>query len=154
MAEQETRFVGTQTHGLDDKGRMVLPSKIRAQLGETAMLGMGDRCLGLWTIEGFDRVARDFLARVDAEEAPMDAFRVFMAHAAEVTPDQQGRVVIPQVLRSYADLGSEVVVNGRLNRAEIWAKDRWDSLAAPATAADAEAIDPALVGTTMAALRL
>ena len=44
MAEQRTRFVGTHEHGLDDKGRMVLPAKIRAQLGETGMIAMADGC--------------------------------------------------------------------------------------------------------------
>ncbi len=59
----------------------------------------------------------------------MDAFRVFMAFAAEITPDQQGRVVIPQALRDYAGLGSEIVTNGRLDRAEIWDKRKWSAVA-------------------------
>jgi MraZ protein len=123
MAEQRTRFVGTYPHGLDDKGRMVLPAKIRVQLGETGMVGMADQCLGLWTLEGFDAIADRLSAAVTAGEAEREVLRKFMAFAAEVTPDQQGRVIIPQVLRTYASLGSEVVVNGALERAEIWAKD-------------------------------
>jgi MraZ protein len=147
MAEQRTRFVGTHEHGLDDKGRMVLPSKIRAQLGESGMVGMLDGCLGLWTIEGFDTISDALAARVDADEAPMSALRQFMAFAVEVTPDQQGRVVIPQHLREYAGLGSEVVVNGRRDRAEIWDKTRWNELTrTPEGEAD--------VSTTIAALRL
>ena len=151
MAEQRTRFVGLYEHGLDDKGRMVLPSKIRAQLGETGMVAMADGCLGLWTIDGFDGISDQLAAKVDADEATMRALRLFTAFAAEVTPDQQGRVVIPGRLREYAGLGSEVVVNGRRDRAEIWAKDRWDSLArddGDAAQADAD------VGATFAALRL
>ena len=54
MADQRPRFVGTYEHGLDDKGRMVLPAKIRAQLGETGMVAKLDGCLGLWTLDGFD----------------------------------------------------------------------------------------------------
>lgn len=125
MAEQRTRFVGTHEHGLDDKGRMVLPSKIRAQLGETGMLAMLDNCVGLWSLGGFDEMADEIHRRVDAKEVSMDAFRQFMANAGEITPDQQGRVVIPQTLRDYAGLGSEVVINGRHDRAEIWDKGRW-----------------------------
>ena len=151
MAEQRTRFVGTHEHGLDDKGRMVLPAKIRAQLGESGMVGMADGCLGLWTTDGFDEIADRLAAAVEAREAESSVLRKFMAYAFEVTPDQQGRVVIPQVLREYAGLGSEVVVNGRRDRAEIWAKDAWDALVAPDTAAPSE--EGADVGDTFAALR-
>ena len=150
MAEHRYRFVGTHEHGLDDKGRMVLPAKIRAQLGESGMVGMADGCLGLWTTEGFDAIA-DRLAAAVAEGAAKPAvLRKFMAFAAEVTPDQQGRVVIPQVLRDHAGLGSEVVVNGRLDRAEIWARDRWATLVDP----DTETMDDSAdVGDAFAALR-
>jgi MraZ protein len=151
MAEQRTRFVGTWEHGLDDKGRMVLPSKIRAQLGETGMVGMADGCLGLWTVEGFDAIAGRLAEKVEAGEASTAVLRKFMAFAAEVTPDQQGRVVIPQRLRAHAGLDGEVVVNGRLDRAEIWAKQRWDELVEP-SATDASDED-ADVGDTFAALR-
>lgn len=150
MAEHRTRFVGTYEHGLDDKGRMVLPAKIRAQLGETGMVGMADGCLGLWTIEGFDEIADRLAEKVAAGETSTAVLRKFMAFAAEVTPDQQGRVVIPQALRDFAGLGSEVVVNGRRDRAEIWAKERWEALVSPAVA---EAEDGADVGDAFAALR-
>jgi MraZ protein len=153
MAEHRIRFVGTYEHGLDEKGRMVLPAKIRALLGETGMVGMADGCLGLWTIDGFDDIADRLAEKVQAGEASPTVLRKFMAFAAEVTPDQQGRVVIPQVLRDFAGLGSEVVVNGRRDRAEIWAKDRWTALAAPA-AAPGEADDDDDVGDTFATLRL
>jgi MraZ protein len=151
MAEQRTRFVGTHEHGLDDKGRMVLPAKIRAQLGETGMVGMADGCLGLWTIDGFDAIADRLAGAVEEGAAEPTVLRKFMAFAAEVTPDQQGRVVIPQVLRDHAGLGSEVVVNGRRDRAEIWAKERWEALVNPETATPDE--DGADVGDTFAALR-
>ena len=125
MAEQRTRFVGLHEHGLDDKGRMVLPARIRGQLGETGMVGMANRCVGLWTIDGFDVIADRLSDAVDRGDAEPEAYSVFMAYAAEVTPDQQGRIVIPPRLRQHADLGSEVIVTGRGPRAEIWAPERW-----------------------------
>jgi len=149
MAEQRTRFVGTYEHGLDDKGRMVLPAKIRAQLGETGMVGMASGCLGLWTLDGFDAIADLLADKVAADEAPVRSLQLFMAFAAEVTPDQQGRVVIPQPLRDYAGLGGEVVVNGRKDRAEIWDRATWNGIAH--TEADAPTTD---VGDTFAALRI
>jgi MraZ protein len=134
MAEHRTRFLGTYEHGIDEKGRMVLPAKIRAQLGETAILAKLDDCIGLFTPEGFDKVAARFEDALDEAEETDDeiairkalkALRRFTADATEVTPDQQGRIVVPAVLRSYAGLEGEVVTNGVLRRAEIWARARW-----------------------------
>lgn len=128
MAEQRARFVGTYEHGLDDKGRMVLPSKIRAQLGETGVVAKLDGCLGLWTPEGFDRAADQLEAEIENGRATTGALRVFIADAHEVTPDQQGRIVIPQRLRTFANLTTEVVVTGRMKRAEIWDAATWNEL--------------------------
>lgn len=122
------KFVGIYEHGLDATGRMVLPAKIRARLGESGMLTLADGCLGLWTQEGFGEVADELERDVKEKRVPVEALRVFMALAAEVTPDQQGRIVIPQALRDRAGLGSEVVITGRSQRAEIWPKERWDAL--------------------------
>ncbi|HJR24379.1 MAG TPA: hypothetical protein VJ804_02825 [Acidimicrobiales bacterium] len=128
MAEHRPRFVGTYEHGLDEKGRMVLPSKIRAQLGETGVLGKLDGCLGLWTLEGFDEAADQLRAAIGTEDVTMGAVRQFLADAHDVTPDQQGRIVVPQRLRTYASLGSEVVITGVMQRAEIWDARAWAAL--------------------------
>ncbi len=124
-------FIGTHEHGLDEKGRMVLPAKIRANLGETGVIAKLDGCLGLWTHEGFLDVAAVFEDAVeDAEtdddrEEALDAMRQFVGDAVEITPDQQGRIVINSTLRDYAGLGSEVVIKGLIRRAEIWDKATW-----------------------------
>ena len=128
MAEHRTRFVGTYEHGLDEKGRMVLPSKIRAQLGETGMLGKLDGCLGLWSLEGFYEAYDQLEAAIGTEGVTMGAVRQFLADAHEIVPDQQGRIVVPQRLRSYAALGSEVVITGRMKRSEIWDARAWAAL--------------------------
>jgi MraZ protein len=130
MAEHRTRFVGTFEHGLDEKGRMVLPAKIRAQLGESGLVGKLDGCLGLWTIDGFFETADRLQAEIDAGTGVVTpgALRQFTADAHEVTPDQQGRIVIPNRLRLYAHLGSEVVITGRMSRAEIWDAAAWNGM--------------------------
>jgi 16S rRNA (cytosine1402-N4)-methyltransferase len=127
MAER-TRFVGTYEFRLDDKGRMVLPAKIRAQLGETGILTKLDACLALWTIEAYDRAVEQLEAELESGRVSMNALRQFTADAAEITPDQQGRIVIPQRLRAYAGLGSEVVVTGVHKRVEIWDAAAWAAL--------------------------
>jgi MraZ protein len=127
MAER-TRFVGTYEFRLDDKGRMVLPAKIRAQLGETGILTKLDACLALWTIEAYDRAVEQLEAELESGRVSMNALRQFTADAAEITPDQQGRIVVPQRLRAYAGLGSEVVVTGVHKRVEIWDAAAWAAL--------------------------
>lgn len=133
MAEQRTRFVGTFEPRLDEKGRMVLPARVRAQLGETGLLGKLDGCLGLWTIDGFFEMADRLQAEVDAGNPAVtgEVVRQFAAEAHEVSPDQQGRIVIPARLREYAGLGAEVVVTGRLQRCEIWSASAWAARSAP-----------------------
>lgn len=131
MADQRAHFIGTHEHGLDDKGRMVLPAKIRAQLGESGVIGKLDGCLGLWTHEGFLEVANVFEDAVedaetdDEREEALDAMRQFVGDAVEISPDQQGRIVINSTLREYAGLGSDVVIKGLIRRAEIWDRTTW-----------------------------
>lgn len=135
MAEGSPEFLGTHVHGIDDNGRMVLPAKIRAQLGETAILAKLDDCIGLFPKAEFRRVAARFEDALDEAEASGDddqlfkalrAIRRFSGDAIEVTPDQQGRIVVPAVLREFADLQGELVTVGVLRRAEIWNRQRWE----------------------------
>jgi MraZ protein len=119
---------------------MVLPAKIRNQLGDNAMLGMIDRCLALWTQEGYDAVANKLRRRVSKKELDLDIFRTFTAHAAEVSPDQQGRIVIPPVLRKFAGLSRDAVVIGAHDRAEIWDAGQWADVTQAKTAQVAEAM--------------
>ncbi|HSL57046.1 MAG TPA: division/cell wall cluster transcriptional repressor MraZ [Acidimicrobiales bacterium] len=122
-------FVGTFEHSLDDKGRVVLPSTFRSHLAARGFLSKLDGCLGLWTPEEFEKVAELIRDRVREGRVAPDALRVFAADAAEVKPDSQGRISIPQRLRDFAGLERELIVNGRLDRIEIWDVDRWNRVA-------------------------
>lgn len=118
-------FVGTFEHSLDDKGRVVLPSTFRDRLAVKGFLSQFDRCLGLWTEEGFADVAQRLTERIRAGEAPQEAMRAFAANAHEVRPDSQGRITIPQRLRDFAGLERDAVVIGAIDRVEIWDAARW-----------------------------
>lgn len=153
MADQQARFIGTYEHGLDEKGRMVLPARIRAQLGESGVIAKLDDCIGLWTPEGFDEVAAVFEDAVEDAKTPearkkaMRAFRRFVGDAAEITPDQQGRIVVTPTLREYANLGSEIVIKGLIRRAEIWNRATWLAAAEEDDAAVASTVsERALTG--------
>ncbi len=125
MEQRRTRFVGTYEHGLDDKGRMVLPARIRAQLGEVGVVSKLGPCLGLWTQEGFYEVADQLTRRVEDRQTSMNALRAFVGDAVEVVPDQQGRIVVPLRLRGLVGLEREAVTSGVITHAEIWAAQRW-----------------------------
>ncbi|MCU0312327.1 MAG: hypothetical protein MUE36_15450 [Acidimicrobiales bacterium] len=126
-------FVGTFEHTLDDKGRVVLPVVFRSQLtASKGFLSQLDRCLGLWTEEGFADVARRLTDNIREGRAPQDAMRAFSANASEVGPDSQGRITIPQRLREFARLERDVVLIGAIDRIEVWNVDRWNDQASAA----------------------
>ena len=123
-------FVGTFEHSLDDKGRVVLPSSFRVQMVDKGFLSQYDRCLGLWTEDGFAEFAGRLTEKIRAGLAPQEALRAFSANAHEVRPDSQGRITIPQRLRDFASLEREAVVIGAIDRIEIWDAGRWADQAA------------------------
>ena len=90
-------FVGTFEHSLDDKGRIVLPSTFRNGLGERGFLSQYERCLGLWTEEGFTDVARRLTEKVRDGLATHNAVRAFSANAAILR--KSSAVAFPAQLR-------------------------------------------------------
>jgi len=133
-------FVGTFEHSLDDKGRVVLPSAFRSYVADRGFLSKLDGCLGLWTPEEFDKVAALIQSKVREGQVGQAALRAFAADAAEVRPDSQGRISIPQRLRESAGLERDLVINGRLDRIEIWDVERWATVADTADATLAAAV--------------
>lgn len=118
-------FVGTYEHALDEKGRLVLPLVFRNHLAERAYVTQWEGCLGVWTEEGFEDVAERFREKVRAKEAPQSVLRSFSATAQEVKPDGQGRILLPPRLRTFAGLGTQVMVIGNLDHVEIWDAERY-----------------------------
>ena len=120
-------LTGTYYHAVDAKGRINFPAKLREQLGETFWLSKGitDRFLTVYSQEGWEDLMRQIgsLRGPDGERMR----RRICAGAAEVTPDKQGRILIPVPLREYAGLetDSEIVVAGAGRKAEIWTKALW-----------------------------
>ena len=119
-------FIGEYTHSIDDKGRVAIPAKFRQRLGDVAIVTRGlDRCLFVFTKADWTSVAEKIKA-LPFPQANARAFqRLMLAAAAEVEPDGQGRVVIPETLRAYAGLGKAAVIAGLYNRIEIWDEAAW-----------------------------
>ena len=120
-------LLGTHTPKLDEKGRIFLPSRFRDELAEGLVVTRGqERCLYVFSAKEFKNVhEKSAQAPVTSEEARR-YLRVFLSGASDETPDKQGRVLLPQILRDYAGLSKELVIIGVGSRAEIWDAASWN----------------------------
>jgi len=121
-----TMFIGEYTHNLDEKGRLAVPKKFRAELSKGAVVTRGlDNCLFLYTKIEWKKLA-DKLAGLPFSQANSRAFaRLMLAGAMDVKTDKQGRVILPEYLRSFAGLKKNIIVAGLYNRLEIWDQKKW-----------------------------
>lgn len=114
-------FLGTSDHNLDSKGRVILPTKFREELGESFYITMGfNRCAQVMSVEQFDRL-REQIRQLSADKA-LPLQYLLISPAVLVTPNSQGRIIIPQKLREDAGLSGEVTIVGMDTRIEIWDK--------------------------------
>ena len=133
-------FLGEFHHSLDDKGRVILPSKFRDPLSRGAIISKGDGCLFIYTLSELEEVANEIREKSKASPQAREAARSFFAGASDVTPDKQGRLNLPNPLRNYAKLKKEVTLLGVYSRIEIWDKATWNerSLSGDATLNDTQ----------------
>ena len=120
-------FTGEYRHSVDDKGRIAVPAKFRAQIEEGAVVSRWlDACLAIHTRTGWDQLAAK-VAGLPITDAGSRLFqRYVFAGAFEAGLDRQGRVVVPAYLREWAGLEGEAVIVGSRDHAEIWSPARWD----------------------------
>ena len=122
-------FLGEYQHSVDDKGRVVMPAKFRDGLSPGVVVTKGqERCLYVFPIARWEQeVAKvDRLARTNRQNR--NYARSFFGAASDQQTDKQGRLQIPQALRSYAGLQRDVVVVGVSDRVEIWDATAWETL--------------------------
>ena len=119
-------LIGTYVHNMDEKGRLAVPSKIRAELGEpfyiTCLTG---ECLVAYSEEEWQAFAAKLNAIPQTDTRAQRHVRMIFADACRCEPDKQGRVLLPQLLREKVGIDKEVVTIGASYRAEIWAKEKW-----------------------------
>lgn len=119
-------FMGEFNHSVDAKGRIIIPSKFRDDLGEEFVLTLGlDGCLFAYPISEW-QIFVDKLKTLPGTKEARQLQRYFMAGAAACEADKQGRILIPAKLRESAGLEKDIVFVGVLNKIEIWSKERWD----------------------------
>lgn len=119
-------FFGTYFPRLDDKGRLFLPAKFRDELAEGLVVTRGqERCLFVWSNAEFTRFTERLKSASYTNKATREFTRMVFSGASDEMPDKQGRITIPQVLRSYASLDRDCAVIGAMDRIEIWDAEAW-----------------------------
>ena len=119
-------FVGEAQHTIDAKGRLIIPAKYREELGEEFMLAKGlDGCLFIYPMEQWHELESKLRALPLTQKEARSFARFFFSGANEGEMDKQGRLIIPQALREYAQLTKECVVVGVDNRLEVWDQEKW-----------------------------
>ena len=121
-------FTGEYRHTVDDKGRIAVPVKFRAQLDPGSMVsGWLDDCLAIHTKAGWEELSEKVAALPITDQNSRRFQRFVFAGAAEVELDRQGRVLLPAYLRDHIRLANEAVVVGSRDHAEIWVPATWET---------------------------
>ena len=120
-------LIGEFEHSLDAKGRLIMPSKLREDIGEKFIITKGlDGCLFAFSIEEW-KIFEQKLRALPISNKDARAFsRFFFAGAMDCEIDKQGRFLISSNLRDFAELTKEVVIIGMDSRIEIWSKENWE----------------------------
>ena len=112
---------------IDAKGRIIVPVKFRESLGDNFIITKGlDNCLFVYTNEEWQRFEEKLKTLPLTNKNARTFTRFFLAGAADVELDKQGRILIPSVLREFASLQKDVVFVGVGSRIEIWSKESWN----------------------------
>jgi MraZ protein len=126
------QFFGTYEHSLDSKGRVILPARFRADFEHGGYLTQHlDGCLALWTPDEFSRQMQDMQMRAASGKSERNMARLWASRTQDLEIDRQGRMVVPARMRQYAELDSDVVVVGAIDRVELWDPARWEERIAP-----------------------
>ena len=126
-------LTGTYPRTLDDKKRLVMPRRVRDELGEVKKLYVTpglDQCLWVYTEKGLEQLAQK-LDQVPATDAEARIFRrLFFAQMEAVDLDRTGRILVPERLMGHAGMQHEVVILGVQDHLELWDAVKWKEYAA------------------------
>ncbi|MGD0336472.1 MAG: division/cell wall cluster transcriptional repressor MraZ [Candidatus Omnitrophota bacterium] len=124
-------FYGEYIHSIDRKGRIILPAKFReiakAHFVEKFYVTRGlDKCLFMFAEEEWKTQESKFKSIPFTKQQARTFNRLYFSGAVEIDFDAQGRILVPQYLKDYAEIKREVIIVGVSNRIEIWAKNKWE----------------------------
>jgi len=126
-------FRGINAINLDSKGRMALPTRYRPRLEEdprnqlVVTIDTEERCLLLYPYADWEVIERKIESLSSFNQDTRRIQRLLIGHATEVELDSQGRILLPPLLREYADLDKKVILVGQGKKFEIWSQLAWDA---------------------------
>lgn len=121
-------FLGEYQHSLDIKARVIIPAKFREELGSKFVATKGlDNCIFVYPLDEWQVIEKK-LRSLPFTRADVRSFaRFFFSGASELEIDKQGRILLPQNLREYANIDKDLVIIGVGARLEIWSSETWAS---------------------------
>lgn len=122
-------FFGRHDHSLDDKSRLMLPTRLRDQLSGQLFMTLGlDRCINLYTYEAFMQIAKQRASLNDLAKQERSFMRTFFSSSIECEMDKQGRILLPKNLQKLVSISKDVVVIGNNDHIEIWDREHYEQV--------------------------
>ena len=120
-------LMGEFHHSIDEKSRLIVPSKFRTELGERVVITKGlDKCLFVYSENEWNKIMQK-VSNLQFTKKNVRAFeRSFIGGASLIEFDKQGRINITSPLVHYADIKKECIIIGVNERLEIWSKEAFD----------------------------
>ena len=121
-------LMGEFHHNIDDKGRIIIPSRFREELGDSIIVTRGlEDCLFIYSENEWSKVVSKLKTLPFTKKDARSFTRMFLSGATNAEFDKQGRIKIAIPLVEYASLQKECIIIGVNDRLEIWAKEKWNS---------------------------
>ena len=119
--------MGEFHHNLDEKGRLIIPSKLREELGDSIVITRGlEDSLFIYSMDEWSNIVSKLKSLPFTKKDARNFTRMFLSGATAIEFDKQGRINLPLSLIEYASLKKECVIIGTLDRLEIWSKENWE----------------------------
>ena len=122
-------LIGEYHHNIDEKGRLIIPSKFRDEIGKEFIVTRGlDGCLFIYAKKEWEKIVSKLQTLPFTKKDARTFNRFFLSSATVCEFDRQGRINIPSNLINYANIQKECTIIGVNDRLEVWASDKFDTL--------------------------
>ena len=120
-------FMGEFHHNLDEKNRLIIPSRFREELGKKFVVTRGlEECLFVYSLTEWERIVEKLRSLPFTNKDARTFMRMFLSGATECELDSNGRIIIPGNLINYCSLEKEAIIIGVNERLEVWAENKYE----------------------------